>query len=350
MSLEKDKHHTMKHILVVFTGGTIGSSASDGTIKPSESAPFKLLGEFQWRFPEAAKDIAFESIEPIRMLSENLAPAAWPIIIEAIEAKQPERYDGVIVTHGTDTLAYTAAALSFYFHGLKVPLLMVSSDYPLDHPKANGLDNFHCAVDFIREIKDPGVFVPYRNQGQTLQVHRGARLASSLQLSGDFFSVQGQSYLEYDGGRFIGTGMPAFERQAELPKLKPLFSDRILMIRPYPGLDYAHFSLDGVDAVLHDLYHSGTACSTLQWGDNHSLLAFIKRCRQQGVKLYLAPARQSPDAYESARCLLDAGAEMIWNLSIEAAYVKLALAYGNFQEGQDIAAFLAVDMAGEHVH
>lgn len=339
----------MKHILVVFTGGTIGSSASEGTIKPSAQAPFKLLGEFQRRFPDKAGEIAFESIEPIRLLSENLAPAAWPLIIEAIEAKQPERYDGVIVTHGTDTLAYSAAALGFYFHGLKAPLLLVSSDHPLDHPQANGLDNFRCAVDFILDINEPGVFVPYRNQGEAMLVHRGTRLASSLQLSGDFYSVQGQSYLEYRGGRFIRSGLPALPTRAEVPWLKPLFSKRTLMIRPYPGLDYTHFSLDGVEAVLHDLYHSGTACSTLQWGDNHSLLAFIKRCRQQGVKVYLAPARKSPDAYESTRFLLDAGAEMVWNISIEAAYVKLALAYGNFQDQQDIAAFLDADIAGEHV-
>jgi L-asparaginase/Glu-tRNA(Gln) amidotransferase subunit D len=337
----------MKHILVVFTGGTIGSSASEGTIKLSASAPFKLLGEFERRFPEKAGEIAFDSIEPIRLLSENLAPAAWPIIIEAIEAKQPERYDGVVVTHGTDTLAYSAAALGFYFHGLKAPLLLVSSDHPLDHPQANGLDNFRCAVDFIRDIGEPGVFVPYRNQGQAMQVHRGARLASSLQLSGDFFSVRGQSYLEYREGRFIRSGLPALPARAEMPWLKALFSDRIFMIRPYPGLDYAHFSLDGVDAVLHDLYHSGTACSTGQWGDHHSLRAFIMRCRQQGVAVYLAPARQSPDAYESTRFLLDAGAEMIWNMSIEAAYVKLSLAYGNFRDPQDIGAFLAADMAGE---
>ncbi|EIC28359.1 MULTISPECIES: asparaginase domain-containing protein [Methylomicrobium] len=339
----------MKQILVVFTGGTIGSAASEGTIKPSEAAPFKLLGEFRRRFPEMAKEIGFDSIEPIRLLSENLAPAAWPIIIEAIEAKQPERYDGVIVTHGTDTLAYTAAALAFYFRGLKVPLLLVSSDHPLDHPQANGPDNFRCAVDFILDVKEPGVFVPYRNRGQAMQVHRGARLASSLQLSGDFFSVQGQSYLEYRDGRFLSQSLPALSARAEMAGVKARFSDRILIIRPYPGLDYTHFSLNGVEAVLHDLYHSGTACSTRQWGENHSLPAFIKRCRQQGVKVYLAPARKSPDAYESTRFLLDAGAEMIWNMSIEAAYVKLALAYGNFQEPQDITAFLAVDMAGEFV-
>jgi L-asparaginase/Glu-tRNA(Gln) amidotransferase subunit D len=339
----------MKQILVVFTGGTIGSVASEGTIKPSETAPFKLLGEFQRRFPERAGGIRFESIEPIRLLSENLVPAAWPIIMEAIEAKQPERYDGVIVTHGTDTLAYTAAALAFYFHGLKVPLLLVSSDRPLDHPQANGLDNFGCAVDFILSVGEPGVFAPYRNQGGTMQVHRGARLASSLQLSGDFFSVQGQSYMEYRDGRFLRLGLPALSAPPDMAGVKARFSNRILMARPYPGLDYSHFSLDGVEAVLHDLYHSGTACSTSQWGENHSLLAFIDRCRQENVKVYLAPARKSKDAYESTRFLLDAGAEMIWNMSLEAAYVKLALAYGNFRNSQDIAAFLEADRAGEHV-
>jgi L-asparaginase/Glu-tRNA(Gln) amidotransferase subunit D len=339
----------MKQILVVFTGGTIGSVASEGTIKPSASAPFKLLGEFARRYPEKAAEITFESIEPIRLLSENLAPAAWPVIIEAIEAKQPERYDGVIVTHGTDTLAYTAAALAFYFHGLKVPLLLVSSDRPLDHPEANGLDNFRCAVDFILDVKEPGVFVPYRNQGRTMQVHRGTRLASSFQLSGDFSSVQGQSYLEYRDDQFLSQGLPALSAPAEVTGMRARFSDRILMVRPYPGLDYTHFSLDGVEAVLHDLYHSGTACSTSQWGENHSLLAFIDRCRQAGVKIYLAPARKSKDAYESTRFLLDAGAEMIWNMSIEAAYAKLALAYGNFRDPQEITAFLAADIAGEHV-
>ena len=339
----------MKHILVVFTGGTIGSVVSEGTIKPSGSAPFRLLDEFQRRCPDTAKDIAFESIEPIRLLSENLAPDAWPVMIEAIEAEQPERYDGIIVTHGTDTLAYTAAALSFYFHALIVPMLLVSSDYPLDHPKANGLDNFRCAVDFILNLNEPGVFVPYRNHGAGMQVHRGARLASSLQLSGDFFSVQGLHYLDYRDGRFLRPVLTTLPTRADVSGLKSLYSSRILLIRPYPGLDYSRYQIDGVDAVLHDLYHSGTACSTMQWGDDHSLLAFIRRCRQQGITVYLAPARKSPDTYESTRFLLDAGAEMIWNMSIEAAYAKLALAYGNFKERQEITDFLSADIAGEHI-
>ncbi|MDD2661449.1 MAG: asparaginase, partial [Methylococcales bacterium] len=58
---------------------------------------------------------------------------------------------------------------------------------------------------------------------------------------------------------------------------------------------------------------------------------------------------KSPDAYQSTRALIDQGAEMIWNMSIEAAYVKLMLAYGNFTDAQQIMAFIDSDIAGEHV-
>ena len=121
------------------------------------------------------------------------------------------------------------------------------------------------------------------------------------------------------------------------------------MIKPYPGLNYAHFNLDNVDAVLHDLYHSGTACAMTLWGENYSLLEFIARCEKLAIKVYLAPAIKSADAYQSTSVLIEQGAAMIWNMSIEAAYVKLMLAYGNFSDERQIMAFMALDIAGEHV-
>ncbi len=121
------------------------------------------------------------------------------------------------------------------------------------------------------------------------------------------------------------------------------------MIKPYPGLDYAKFNLENVDAVLHDLYHSGTACASVQWGENYSLVTFIKRCKKQGISVYLAPAIKSADAYQSTQTLIGQGAEIIWNMSIEAAYVKLLLAYGNFDDKQEIINFMIEDIAGEHL-
>jgi L-asparaginase/Glu-tRNA(Gln) amidotransferase subunit D len=346
----------MKKILVVFTGGTIGSTATDGTISTNSNAPFKLLQLFKQHY-QGHTDIHFDTLQPIQILSENLAPAAWKIIIEAIESAQPDKYDGIIVTHGTDTLAYSAAALSFYFHDLALTMLLVSSDYPLENPKGNGLANFICAVEFIRQQKTTGVFVPYRNAGQPMQIHRGSRLTCSLQLSGDFYSVQGKSFMQYDGQQFTSINATHSEpakqgidrTDNDNTSLKPQFSNRIMMIKPYPGLDYSHFNLDAVDAILHDLYHSGTACATNQWGNSHSLLEFVKRCNKQEIPVYLAPAIKSENAYQSTRELIEQGAALIWNMSIEAAYVKLMLAYGNFSDKQEISGFIGRDIAYEHI-
>ncbi|GAB4256290.1 MAG: hypothetical protein Kow0065_05000 [Methylomicrobium sp.] len=96
------------------------------------------------------------------------------------------------------------------------------------------------------------------------------------------------------------------------------------------------------------MYHSGTACSSRQWGENHSLLPFIDRCRHHEIPIYLAPSIKSDNAYQSTRELLDRGASTLWNLTLECAYVKLLLAYGNFV-GEDIERFIEHDIAAEHV-
>lgn len=333
----------MKDILVVFTGGTIGSKASQGTISPDPAAAFQLIALFQAQYPEYGR-VNLRCVQPYQLLSENLAPPVWQTLIAAIEAENPERYDGVIVTHGTDTLAFTAAALSIYFNTLKVPLLLVSSDYPLAHPKANGLQNFICAVDFIRRQQADGVWVPYCNQGQVMHLHHGARLAASLQLSGDFISVQNRPMAVYDNGCFNWLeALPARQPVA----LKADFSTRVVLIKPYPGLDYSRFNLQAGDVVLHDLYHSGTACSSAQWGGDYSVIKFIGRCLEDSIPVYLAPALKSPDSYESIQAVLQENVQMIWNTPLEAAYVKLLLAYGSIADDESRQSFLQTDVVGE---
>ncbi|WP_305909802.1 asparaginase domain-containing protein [Methylomarinum sp. Ch1-1] len=337
----------MKNILLVFTGGTIGSNCHNGTIDTSSQARYQLLELFKQYYP-TSDEIHFKILQPFQLLSENLQPSIWEQLIDAIEAEHPAEFDGIIVTHGTDTLAFSAAALALYFNYLNIPLLLVSSNYPMWHKSANGLDNFICAVEYIAQAKPAGVFVPYKNPGQIQHLHIASRLASCLQLSGDFISVQSRPYMLFENGNF--TEYYVIDRASCIHRpLNPDFSSNILLLKPYPGLDYSHINLTGVDAVLHDLYHSGTACSSDQYGSQHALPAFINNCRQLGIKVYLAPALQHPDAYKSTRELIGLGAEMIWNMSLEAAYVKLLLGYGNFKQPQDISEFLQQDIALEHV-
>ena len=333
----------MTNILLVFTGGTIGSQVENGTIDIQTEAGFKLIQGFKERHPAQAQ-IQFKTLQPVQILSENLHPTIWRHVMTAIEAEDLTEFDGIIVTHGTDTLAFTAATLGIYFHALNIPLLLVSSNLPLDNPEANGLHNFHSAVDYILQGQAPGVFVPYQNPGQALQVHIGTRLSSCLPLSGDFMSVQSKPFMHYADGVF--TAHHPLPPRTPAPPLHHRFG-KILLLRPYPGLNYTDYRLEGVDAVLHDLYHSGTACASRQWGSQHSLIDFSQRCQDAKVPLYLAPAMQSEAAYSSTEKLLRHGARMIWNTSLESAYAKLALAYANFDTPQAIETFLEQNIAWE---
>ena len=209
--------------------------------------------------------------------------------------------------------------------------------------------NFSCAVDFISQVAHAGVFVPYRNTGQSTYVHLGTRLISCLPLSNDFISIQHKSFLCYENRQFTTINPLPTKPTHPLITLKPLFSKRVLLIRPYPGLNYQSFNLDQVDVVLHDLYHSGTACVASEEGEDYSLLDFIDRCQQQSVKIYLAPIIKSDTAYLSTHQLIAAGANVIWNMTIEAAYVKLLLAYGNFTQALEIERFLASHIAHEYI-
>lgn len=337
----------MTKILVVFTGGTIGSTTNNGTINTDTSQGYKLLELFE-QSSSSSNSCCFKIIQPVQILSENLFPIIWETVINAIEAENISQFDGIIITHGTDTLAFSAAALALYFNAITVPVLLVSSDMPLEHPQANGLTNFHCAVEFIKQRKEGGVFVPYKNQNADTQVHLGARIASCLQVSSDFISVQSKPYLVFTKNIFYQENEKNPSKRTPV-KLTANFSTRVLLIKPYPGLNYSLYNLDETDVVLHDLYHSGTACSSENWGENHSLLQFIKICHQKEINLYMAPAIKNRDSYESTQLLIKQGAKMIWDMSLEVSYTKLLLAYGNFKTADAVQHFLEQEIANEHI-
>jgi L-asparaginase len=334
----------MKNILLVMTGGTIGSVTHGETINTSRKTASVLLELFQRHYPKNDR-VRFKSRQLSPILSENIQPAFWRHLIEAIETEDLHLFDGIIVTHGTDTLAFSSAMLGLYFHQLEIPLLLVSSHLPLEAPDANGLQNFICAVDYIVQQQPAAVLVPYQNPGQHMVVHLATRLLSSLPLSSDFISTRFNPWMRYEKGRFYLVDKTG-QHPRQIFNLAPRFDKKILLIKPYPGLDYRHFNLEQVDCVLHDLYHSGTACAT-EASSPYSLLYFLSTCQSQNIPVFLAPIIKQASAYDSTQQLKEHSAEFIWNMTLEAAYAKLLLALGNFDTREQIRHFLDSNLADE---
>ena len=148
----------MNTILLILTGGTIGSERKKNIVNVSKN---NCLESFLLK-----KKVNYKIAQPINILSENTVPNDWNEIVKCIEENWKNNFSGIIITHGTDTLSFTASALSQYFYNFNIPVVLVSSDKPLYEKKATGKSNLKAAINFIIKIKLPGTYVSYKNPGK----------------------------------------------------------------------------------------------------------------------------------------------------------------------------------------
>lgn len=321
----------MKKILVILTGGTIGSKIEDNVINVNSQSPYRLLSMYE----EQYRKEEFDVIQPVNVLSENMTPDIWLKLFRAVEQIDCGKYDGIIVTHGSDTLSYTAAFMGMLFHHLPIPLVMVASNYPLGQKGSNGLNNFACAVEFIRTKAVRGVFVIYSDDAGMNHVYLATRLVEADPCFDQFKDFGKVPFGKMECGKFTvnkNGWIPSIQevethssKELEVPQY---FDKDILVIRPYPGMNYSQFDLSKKPAaVLHYLYHSATACTDETAGD-YNLLPFVKKCRELGIDFYTASYKQTEGKqYATADALLQAGVTPLLNISVEAAYAKLMLIY-----------------------
>ncbi|MDQ6992478.1 MAG: asparaginase domain-containing protein, partial [Mariprofundus sp.] len=280
-------------ILVMFTGGTIGSRKSGAVIDIDAVMPFHLLESYLAQ-PQA-KAVEFDTNQPIFLLSENLSPDDWYLLLDALKAIDQSAYDGIIIAHGTDTLPYTSAVVSFGVQQCDIPIMFVSSDYPLDDERANGLVNFSHAVDFIADAVAPGIFVVFKNSDGESKVHLGSRLREADPYSDDFDSVNGVNFGTMKEGSFVynddarNISAVTLKQYDFSQRTGVLFGSDVLYIQPFVGLNYEYFRFDlkKPKAVLHGLYHSGTGNSSDR--QKHSIKTFLAYCESYGVAVYAAP-------------------------------------------------------------
>lgn len=345
-------------ILLIFTGGTIGSATKDSITNIDSNARYHLIENYNKL--SGCKDVIFDVYEPLSILSENLIPSDWTSLIDSIRSKPLAEYSGIIVTHGTDTLPYTSAVLSYAFNALSIPLVVVASNSPLGEPESNGLHNFIAAVNFITDAAIPGIFVIYQDANGDSIIHLGTRLTEALPFTHQFRSQKDAYFGKMIGEKFIhnksSTYGPSITEilNREVFTFDTLsFSDKILCIKPYPGLNYDmfDFSLSRPKAILHDLYHSGTACVRLLGANNqYSLLSFVHRCKSKNIDFYVAPLSvASGTRYATSAEFLDAGVIPMSDISTEAAIAKLSLAYGSFRDRNTIQEFLNRDIFFEFI-
>ncbi len=337
-------------ILVMMTGGTISTTVNDsGHLAANGRNTVSLLAK---RLNEdGIADIDFEYSHPLDILSENMTFPRLNRLLDAFAELDPEPYSAIIVAHGTDTLAYTSSLLSLALAGWwDKPIFLVSSDYTLTDPRANGHANFRAAVELAIKGLGAGVYVPYRNSDGVTYLHHGAHLRQCANFTGDFYSADMSPYNE---------AMP-YKIQAEYPPIGELrhLDECIMRIEPYVGIDYSLYRLPPhIRAVLHGSYHSATACSERaaqsEGYTRRSALFLLDECKRRGIDVFLSPLpehmRASSGIYSTTADLVRHGMKPIFSLTNECAYMKLALAYSLGYEADEVSSFIEREIADEKI-
>lgn len=305
-------------ILVIFTGGTIGSTVEGQYISTDSNKPYVILEKYNNSYPN---EIEWDTVNPYTILSENVTSKTYTLLYEAVKKGITGDYDGIIITHGSDTLQYSAAFLSLAFGNNIIPVMLVSSNYVLEDERANGMENFRCAVDFIENGYGKGVLVPYKNTGEFCKIHCGDCLMPHAAYSDKLESIGGQFYGMYSDEGFVrGESVHPDEYICDvLDYMEESFG--IYSIHVCPGMEYPDLK-DNVKAVLLHAYHGGTICV-----ESTDLREFVIKARERNIPLYLVGANYETE-YESCKEHHDCGIIALPYVSPIYAYMRLSMNRG----------------------
>lgn len=315
-------------ITILFTGGTIGSkTGNDGYISLDKQNPYKLLDMYQKSCQKKAQ--IFDIAEPFCILSENMNEEYLNRLILCIQKILKENEtEGIIITHGTDTLPYTAAVLSYIFGTECIPIVLVSSDFPLEDDRANGLVNFKYAVDFIQNGYGKGVFACYCNQEEFPLLHRGTRLLENVPYTVFVRSVKDFYYGKYKGNQYEKN--PAYVSDVVSNKKCYNHMDikkyelckntgEVMWLHPCVGMYYPKIT-EKTKAVLHSSYHSGTICIS------EELREFMNQTKIYKVPVFITGISGDEKNYDTIKEYENLGIRILSGISPVAAYCKLWLA------------------------
>lgn len=304
----------MKRVRIINTGGTFSSVKSPKGMLPGLGGQ-DILEELRG----FVKDCELEYEDFCSLDSANILPKHWKALAERIEPACRE-YDGIVIIHGTDTMAYTASMLSFMLWGVPVPVVITGSQLSIAHPVADAMENCRAAIHMACS-GCAGVFVAFNRK-----IMLGVRASKVRTMSFDAFeSINYPCVAEIDafGMRVHRELIP--RRVAVRFMADTTFSDRVAVIKPVPGMTGEMFGIladQGYRGIIVEAFGLGG----LPFGEN-DMSETIKNVIRQGVAVAIGSQCRYDGSdlsvYETGRRLRESGAFEMKDMTTEAAVTKL---------------------------
>ncbi len=339
-------------VFILYTGGTFGMQALDSAKSGLRPGSWDQILQYMPAVNKSPyfdhfKNVSFNfaALDPV-VDSSDISTDTWKSISETIEAHYND-HDGFVVIHGTDTMAYTASALSFVFQGLSKPIILTGSQLPVFHPRTDAITNLSNAIYIAAYksfdlIKVPEVCICFNDD-----ILRGNRAVKSSTLDFEGFSspnFRNLGHLEQD--ILINKNL-LLEDGLQLD-MKTGFSRKVVNVTIFPGYDPSVLLKLVTDRQIEGVVLKTFGAGNLPHSDKWTEL--VRACEENGVLILATTQCQNGSIdlgkYKSSEVLMSDHVIPGFDITSEAALTKLMWVIGNYPFDER-AAVLASNLRGE---
>ena len=339
----------LEKVLIINTGGTIGMVHNDPNDPTSPLRPAKDWHEIAKEHPILEKfPTDYCQLDPL-IDSSDMCLEVWVKIGEIIE-KFYDEYRGFVILHGTDTMAFTASALSFMCKNLSKPIILTGSQVPLQFPRSDALQNLITAIQIagnevygVRLVPEVAIFF----RDTLLRGNRARKIDAT-----NYFGFSSPNYpaIGEVGGDIKIIKDRILKPSHEKFYLDKRFSNEVIVLELFPGLNFSYLKNifkegSGIKGVILKTYGNGNAPTSQEFLDfleyissQKIVIIDITQCTKGFVKMGL---------YEASAKLTDIGVISGTDLTPEAAVTKLMYLLGAYKDVKQIKRKMQVDICGE---
>ncbi len=327
-----EKNVKLRNVAIIITGGTISSrlDPKSGGVIPTDAEDILNIA------PEIRNICNIIKIDtPFMKFSEDMDFRDWKKLAEICEHYlNDESIDGIIITHGTDTLHYTSAALSFFIQNLNKPIALTYSQRSIDRASTDAALNLICSAEYATSDVAEIALVGHKNSNDKICIAMPATKVRKMHTSRrDAFEVVNDIPLAEIMPSKINILKTFNARSNNKPKLDTKFQDKVTLIKIHPGQDPSiieHYERQGCKGLILEttgLGHVPGKSSSVNW------LPKIKKAIQNGMIICATAqtiyGRLNPNVYSSGRELQKTGIIFLEDMLSETALVKLGWVLGH---------------------
>lgn len=327
----------MNRILMLSTGGTLASSHSENGLAPG------LHGnDILDRISGLTDGFLVEEEELFMLDSSNMQPEEWSAIARRVYERRKE-YDGIVIIHGTDTLAYTASALSFALQQIEIPVVLTGSQVSIENPIADATENCRAALHMAAS-HCPGVYVAFNRK-----IMLGVRASKVRTRSFDAFESIDYPYAARinSGGLLINPEMK--KHKGGECVLRERFCTDVFLLKLFPGISPDVF-LRLQEMGVRGIYIEAFGIGGLPF-ERRNLTEVIGKAVADGMIIAVGSQclYEGSDftVYEVGRQVLAQGVIETGNMTSEAAVTKLMWALGQYRTPEEVKSVMQQNLLGE---